>query len=464
MLLRLGAALAAASLCWAQAAPPDVQRALESVTANSLRAHVAFLASDLLEGRDSPSRGLDIAAEYIASRFRASGIEPLGDEGYFQTMRWRSYAASPRLHINADGKPVPPGAVRTNFLEAHAEGAPVDEHAGTVEGRIVRMEFTSGAAFRERIEAWQKSPPAAVVVLDENDRLAQLFKPTLLVDPEKGRAANVPVFAVHDPEAVRDLRAAASIRIDAGPAEVRESAIRNVVGVLRGSHPELSKQAVVVSAHYDHEGMRETGEDRVLNGANDNASGTAVVLETARAFAQLPVRPARSAIFIAFAAEEKGLLGSSYYVRHPLWPLKDTAANINFEMFGRTAPGEYSKAGQMTLTGAGYSSVTAAVRAASEALGLRFFIYPDGNDEFFARSDNFPFAQAGIPAHTMAPGFVFDDYHQPGDEWAKLDYENFERAARAAALAVYMVANEDAAPKWDLTNVKGARYANGGGR
>jgi len=450
----------ATCVCWGQAVAPDVHRALESVQANTLKGHVSFLASDLLEGRDSPSRGLDVAAEYIAAEFRKAGLEPLGDDGYFQTMRWQMVSHGAAMHLHADSTPISSDAIRTNFLPVKAEGELIGSDAPDVAGKIVRFELNSLTAFSNTLAAWQQTPPLAVIVLDEKDVFARFYKTELLVDPERNRESKVPVIVVHGAEAIKTLRQAKTARVEIAVLAESKALVRNVAGVVRGSHPELSQTAIVVSAHYDHIGLtaQETG-DRVFNGANDNASGTAVLLDLARAFASMSVKPTRSIVFLAVAAEEKGVWGSEYYVRHPLWPLKDTVANINFEMFGRTADSEFSRANQTTMTGAGYSSVTDAVRTAAEASGSRFFIHPQGNDEFFERSDNLPFAKAGIPAHTVTPGFVFDDYHQPGDEWQKLDYSNMERAARTAGLSVYFIANDPVAPVWNSENEKARKFA-----
>src|SRR5580765_1091852 len=172
---------------------PEMRIVVGHITANSLRGSVSFLASDLLEGRNTPSRGLDIAGEYIASQFRRLGLEPAGDDGYFQTV-------------------------------------------------VVRPE-----------------------------------------DPDSPKS-------------------------------------RNVAAILRGSDPQLKDTYVMLSAHYDHRGLAESGDDKIFNGANDDASGTASVLEVANALAALHPRPKRSVLFILFCGEEKGRRGSRYYVDHPLVP------------------------------------------------------------------------------------------------------------------------------------------------
>jgi hypothetical protein len=293
---------------------PDVRAALELISADSLRGHVSFLASDVLEGRDTPSRGLDVAAEYIAAQFRRAGLEPAGDDGYFQT------------------------------------------------------------ASREPVK------------------------------------------------------------------------LHNVAGVLRGSDPALRDTCVIVSAHYDHLGARG---DRIYNGANDDASGTAAVIEMAAAFAKLRERPKRSILFVTFFGEEKGLLGSRYYAAHPLFPVEKTVAGINLEQLGRTDDVTGPLLLSAYVAGFDYSDVGAILQQAGALTGVTMAKHGKDSDKYFFSSDNRPLAQAGIPAHTVSVGYVFPDYHRPGDHWEKLDYPNMEKIVRAVAAGVFMIAASDEAPRWN---------------
>ena len=436
---------------------------IDTITAAKLRGHVSFLASDLLEGRDSPSRGLDVAAEYIASQFRALKLEPLGDNGYFQTMNWTLLeAASSGITLEIDGTVVDPKNYRTTAGgNIDAEGEVVALKSGDIAGKIVRLESAERSVIVEAIPFVRNQQPKIVLVPDEKDSLSAsgVFQSRMIITPDTPRRGNY-VYVILTGPAAALVGTARMVKFHMPPAHESPARVWNVAGLLRGSDAELAKTAVVASAHYDHEGLRPENEgDKIMNGANDDASGTAVLLETARALASMASRPKRSVVFLAAAAEEKGMLGSIYYAKHPLWPLENTVANLNFEMFGRTEDGEYTKPGQMTMTGAGFSTVTDVVRQACVDEGVKFFVFPQGNEEFFGRSDNFSFAKEGIPAHTLTPAFSFQQYHQVGDEWQTLDYDNMQRAARVAALATFRLADAVEAPKWDESNAAIKKYA-----
>jgi Peptidase family M28 len=320
-------ALALALCGWAFAAEPvrvtpEMRIVTSHISAGSLRGHVSFLASDLLEGRDTPSRGLDIAAEYIAAQFRRIGLEPAGDDGYFQT-------------------------------------AP-------------------------------SSPD----------------------DPDSPK-------------------------------------VRNVAGILRGSDPSLKDTYVMLTSHYDHIGVAPSGDDRIFNGANDDASGASSVLEVANALAALHPRPKRSVIFVLFFGEEKGLRGSRYYTRHPLVPLENTVADLNLEQLGRTDALDGPQIGTASLTGFDMSDVTKFLVDAGQRVGVKVYKNDQTSDPYFTRSDNASLARAGIPAHTLCVAYEFPDYHAVGDEWQKLDYDNMAKVDQAVGVAVLRMASALAPPKWN---------------
>ena len=336
------------------AASPE---AIDSITASKLRGHVSFLASDLLEGRDSPSRGLDIAAEYIASQFRALDLEPLGDNGYFQTMNWTLVSAAPTgVTLEIDGAVIEKQNFRTTAGgNIDADGEVVELRSGDIAGKIVRLESANRATIADAIPFVRNAQPKIVLIPDEKDTLSAsgAFQSTAIIAPG-GPPRGAYVYVILTGPAASLVATARTVRFHMPPPVETPARVLNVAGLLRGSDAELSRTVVVASAHYDHVGLRpENAGDKVMNGANDDASGTAVLLETARALASLPLRPKRSIVFLAVAAEEKGLLGSRYYVQHPLWPLENTTAHLNFEMFGRTEDSEYARPGQMTMTGAG---------------------------------------------------------------------------------------------------------------
>jgi Zn-dependent M28 family amino/carboxypeptidase len=326
------------------AAPIDraVAPLLERISANSMRGNLSFLASDLLEGRGTPSRGLDISAEYIAAQFRRAGLEPLGDDGYFQTADWSQI----------------------------------------------------------------------------------------------------------DPKRVKDPAAA-----PAAPVTVR-----NVAGILRGSDPILKDSYILVTAHYDHLGVKEGAGDQIYNGANDDGSGTVSVIELANAFAANRVRPKRSIVFMTVFGEEHGLVGSRYYGAHPLVPIEKTVAGINLEQVGRTDDSEGPQKMAFAVTGFDFSDIGTTLQQAGAATGIRVTKHPVNSDKYFAHSDNQALADQGIPAHTVSVAYAFPDYHKAGDHWDKIDYENMAAVDRTVALAIWQIANNPQTPKWNAANPKAAAY------
>jgi Zn-dependent M28 family amino/carboxypeptidase len=190
----------------------------------------------------------------------------------------------------------------------------------------------------------------------------------------------------------------------------------------------------------------------VFNGANDDASGLAVLAGIADGFATQGVRPRRSIVFAAFFGEELGQLGSQFYTRHPLVPLQDTIADINLEQLGRPDSSDGLNIGQFNATGFGYTTLTAVFQRAAEAVGITLKNDELRGDAYYLRSDNRAFAEVGIPSHTFSVAYEFPDYHKPSDKWQKLDYENMAKVGRAIASGVWNAANSVASPEWLSTS------------
>jgi hypothetical protein len=303
---------------------------LDAISENSLKGNLSFIASDALEGRATPSRGLDIAAEFIAAAFRRAGLEPAGDDGYFQTTTYTPRTGEP-------GK------------------------------------------------------------------------------------------------------------------------VRNVIGVLRGSDPKLKDTYILVTAHYDHLGVKKSGEgDLIYNGANDDGSGTVSVLELAGALSKY--RPKRSIVFMTFYGEERGLVGSTFYGKNPRIPIEKTIADVNLEQVGRTDDTEGPRVNAVAMTGEDYSDVGKVFEEAGKILGMQVQKHPRFSDAYFFASDNAALALQGVPAHTICTAFEYPDYHGVGDHWDKIDYANMAKVNRLTALGIMMIADSSTEPKWNESNPKTARY------
>jgi Zn-dependent M28 family amino/carboxypeptidase len=227
--------------------------------------------------------------------------------------------------------------------------------------------------------------------------------------------------------------------------------LRNVIGVVRGRHRTLRDTYVLVTAHYDHIGMKGehyaqmpatgTGDDSIYNGANDNASGVSALIEIARSVASSPVKPLRSIVFMAYFGEEAGLVGSRYYGSHPVFPLNKTYAQVNFEQLGRTDDTEGPRVKAATVTGWDRSEVGSILAAAGKIRGVRVYKHEKFSELLFERSDNEALAKLGIPAHTVTVAYEFPDYHQLSDSAEKLDYVNFSAVARALRAGIGSLAN-----------------------
>ena len=186
----------------------------------------------------------------------------------------------------------------------------------------------------------------------------------------------------------------ATLTLDAAAPVEQKVRLRNVAGLLPGSDPQLKETYVLVTAHYDHVGVRGGGGDTIYNGANDNGSGTAAVIELAAALSTLRPRPRRSILFMTFFGEEKGLLGSRHYGRHPPVPIERTGAHVNLEQVGRTDDSEGPMISAASLTGYDYTDVGATLSAAGAGVGVAVTKHPRNSDAYFGRSDNQALARA----------------------------------------------------------------------
>jgi hypothetical protein len=287
---------------------------------------------------------------------------------------------------------------------------------------------------------------------------ARAVRNTMAFDPEGARRPSRNSFAA--PELLEFLKDAtnATATLHVLPPVEKSAKVRNVVGILRGSDPALKDTFVLLTAHYDHLGMRTTGDDKIYNGANDDGSGTVSVIEIANALASLPQHPKRSILFMTFFGEELGDLGSHFYGRHPVVPLVKTIADLNLEQVGRTDDTEGPQVEMATVTGFDFSNMSQTLVAGGKLAGIKIYKNEKNSDPYFNRSDNAALAEAGIPAHTLSVAYDFPGYHQPDDEWQRVDYANMAKIDRAVAVALMMLASDTAPPQWNASNPKVKRY------
>jgi hypothetical protein len=237
--------------------------------------------------------------------------------------------------------------------------------------------------------------------------------------------------------AMRPALAPSFAALDTLPAERRRTSA-NVVGMIRGSDPVLRDEVVIVGAHYDHIGVnsaRAVDGDSIFNGADDDASGVAAMLEAARQMKEGPA-PKRTVLFVAFVGEENGMTGTRWFIQNPVRPLAQVVADLQIEMIGRPdslagGPGK----GWLT----GYERSTMGERLA--AAGVPLIADPRPAQSFFTRSDNYPFALEGIPAHTISSFGGHTDYHGVNDEVEMMDLGHVAAVINATARAVRLLAD-----------------------
>lgn len=461
-----------------------INHAVRSITAEDVRHRIGVIADDSMLGRDTPSPGLDMTARYIGEEFRRIGLAPGGDDnGYIQhypvteiltslsvTSSAGGGLAAGESVVQLAGGPAPDG-ITGPVVIVNGSGKPAGSMS--LAGAIVVQGATFdpqrrglSEASQTLLDAVQQENPAAVVVFtDLPDRTWRFFTRQggrrvvtgQVVEPPSG----APLLMARQSSAQDLLGAGGYVSAEGAPAARRVSGLTvtitatrkvterlapNVVGILEGSDPELKNQYVLYSAHMDHVGVgRPVDGDSIYNGADDDASGTVAVIETAEAFAMLNPRPRRSMLFLLVSGEEKGLWGSEYFAENPPVPLSDVVADLNADMVGRNWPDtivvigkEHSDLGE-TLN---------RVNAEHRELGMTAIddIWP--NERFYFRSDHYNFARRGVPILFFFNG-THPDYHRPSDSVDKIDAD---KEARIVQLMFYLgldVANADQRPQWD---------------
>ncbi|HKJ01853.1 MAG TPA: M28 family peptidase [Longimicrobiales bacterium] len=441
-------------------------------------AHVRYLADDALEGREVGSPGARCAAAYIATQFESMGLRPAGSAGFFQTFPVRKGAAfGPGNELGISNKGyalgkdwVPLGfsasaSVNADLVYAgyglSRPAAPDDAMAhADVDGKIMVVEWgdpdtqhgrglRADPHFKATVAAG-RGAAGLLVLLPEGMELPS-------PDEEIRNALSIPVAAVTAAagQAVRAAaRAGAGARVRTDVTSTTAEA-RNVVALLPGADPALADEFIVVGAHFDHlgwggEGSLAPDAHEIHNGADDNASGTAGLLDIAQRLATGP-RPARSVVLIAFTGEEKGLWGSAHFVADPTVDLSRAVAMLNLDMVGRLTDNTVTVFG--TGTAQEWEQVANAANA-ELARPLKLAFSPDG----YGPSDHASFTAAGIPVLHFFTN-THADYHRPSDDWQKIDGAGIDRIAELAADITRELAGTDRTVAMALTKVRQERPA-----
>ncbi|WP_290612480.1 M28 family metallopeptidase [Arsukibacterium sp. UBA3155] len=506
MLYKLSSSVALTLLLCACSAPNESSEQQLSARPAAIEAHLQFLASDELEGRDTGSRGHEIAANYIASQFQALGLAPAGDNNsYFQRVAFRSARVQQEsvklgfrrndnewqlsypqqffsgasvnqtdVAVTAPLVFVGYGLVSEEFglndyasldvsgkivvqLAGLPASLPSEERAylGSIKAKLAAERGAIGVITIHTPQQEKTRPYANSLLYLNTPRLAWLN-----AAGEPGAVdGRLQAGAYLHPEAAASLfeqeqHSLADIfsMLDAGqhPAGFALSSVAslssssahqqisspNVIGVLEGSDPLLRDEYVVITAHSDHIGFSNDlrNEDKINNGAMDNAAGMAILLETARMFSELTLKPKRSILFVVVTAEEKGLLGADYFANNPTRPIASLVANVNLDM-----PVLLYPFADLIAFGANHSTLGQVVGEAAAKEGITLSEDPMPEQAIFTRSDHFTLVKQGVPAVFLMTGFTSKDpeqdggkiwgsffakhYHKPSDDIASLSKE-----------------------------------------
>ncbi|MDQ3393566.1 MAG: M20/M25/M40 family metallo-hydrolase [Bacteroidota bacterium] len=507
------------------------EQALEKIDLQNIRAYIKFLSDDLFEGRGTGTRGHELAAQYVANQFDLMGLKPGGENGtFFQDVALKKgnkdFAGSeislfrnkekisfsymddyvfidgPSENITGkseilfagfgiyapdknhndyknlnikdkfvvlfSGAPAgfssdfPASTRSAKFAEAKKRGAKGiiymirPEEMKTVTWEVLQNYFADpnghGMSLREETSANKTieiilSPSGMSKLLGEQ-------KPDDLINKKKNSA-------------VKNIEYSLNLKTD----HIENLTSPNVIGILEGTDPALKSEYIVYTAHLDHEGIgKPVDGDSIYNGAYDNASGTAIILEIAEAFASLSQKPKRSIMFIALTAEEKGLLGSRYFAANPTVPISSIAANINTDMFLME-----EALNEIVVLGAPFSDLGQYAEEAARYLELEIVPDPVPEENLFVRSDHYSFVEKGVPALFVVNNYrkassdsdttavntrwLKTIYHSPKDEfYEEMNFEAGVKYGRFNFMVGYKAAQQAEKIRWKKDNVFGQRF------
>ncbi|MFT4568488.1 MAG: aminopeptidase YwaD [Saprospiraceae bacterium] len=455
----------------------SVQSIHDEVSQNQIKAHLTFLASDALQGRNTGSQGLEAAAAYIESIFIAAGIEEMnGLDGYSQNVPFRSFSPPDSAWISIDGRRLsfPEDFIALNGKKGILSGPMVHIGYGSEEDiakqdlRFKIVVAIAGDGENSDPRSWIKMSVKKRNLVKKAGGLAliEIYQSTSVPWRMLRSFGNRATTALHDGLEPNDLPniwvgtqdsisiqqltdATRTLKMYIGGVERESYNSANVVGLIPGTDPELKDEYIVYSAHYDHVGIgrADAQGDTIYNGARDNAVGVTAVVELAKFFAKNP--PKRSSIFALFTAEEKGLLGSKWFTNNLPVPANKIKYNFNIDNGG------YNDTTIVSVVGLTRTEAEDVIQAACNAIGVTAIEDAAGEQGLFDRSDNVNFAVLGIPAPTFSLGFrefdeeIFKYYHQPGDEVNSLNMNYIEKYVKAYILSSDKISNGDNTPFWN---------------
>jgi hypothetical protein len=454
------------------------------IDTNDLRKHLTVLASDEYEGRETGKKGQQMAADYIQQSFREDGCSYVPGMKEFQQY-FEVIETTPGGNLSFGTKQL---TFKTDYVYFGAKrqvvlaDLPVYTKAGLDKGiseNCVVIAPLKGMDVKAELAEIRKNLPksakAIVLVTTNYTDLYEYLEhyattksmrlknqevkeetPVIVIRSEAISGSIKKPFGylvgkgkqkkLRKPKTVSTL----SAQLNNEGATLRSS---NVLAFIPGSDPILSKEVVVITAHYDHIGI-ENGV--VYNGADDDGTGTVALLEIAEAFMAAKREgnaPRRSILIMTVSGEEKGLLGSSYYVNHPIIPLEKTIADLNIDMIGRNdiahENSDYVYIIGSDMLSKDLHNVNETANREYTHLQLDYkFNNADDPNQFYYRSDHYNFAKNGIPSIFYFSG-IHEDYHQPGDDIEKINFWKVETVARLVFTTAWALANGNERPRVD---------------
>jgi hypothetical protein len=444
----------------------------QHVCARCLRSTLEFLASDAMRGRGSATHDELVAATYIAAQLQQYGVPPAFDKGYLQTAELDTPTLAQPSTL------VFPSAGQT-ITWTHGKEFFLSRSSGkSVSGPLQKLPAQGGKPNAGAVVYWAVDPngdprawagqafrllqsgAAAVMIVASKQNLDQwdsIVKERPRFQREVVDAGTSAMrgierdFIALRPEAAKQIEAlpdGTPIQLNTRLGEPKREYTTNVVAVLHGTEADADKDVILLTAHLDHlgqgasaEGAPPTKDDDIYNGACDDASGTATVLEFARALATGP-KPKRTVLFALFGSEELGGLGSTYFLSHSPIPLADIAANLEFEMLAWPDP----KLGHDQLWITGWDRTNLEPELVKHGANLAADPYPAQN--FFERSDNYILAKKGVVAQTIGSFGLQPEYHSVKDDLDHVDWDHYTKAVDSLIVPVQWLVNSNFKPQW----------------
>ncbi len=425
-----------------------------------VRAEMGFLASDAMQGRGSGTIFERVAAEYIGSQFMQFGLEPAGEMDaagkptYVQSVdiSRRTFAESPWIKYGTaslvHGGEMIVWRTNTDAASAALQKIALDGRPNAGSAVLIRSDGTDLPRLAMQSLMSMTAVGASIIMLEESPQWranwATMGGRMPSYTATNAKPAAIVIISKASANMLAALADGEKIEFGGKLAPSKAQQTWNAMGKITGTDKNLSSEVILLTSHLDHLGVRENapGDDKIFNGADDDASGSVAVLELARVLGS-GAKPKRTVYFVCFGSEEAGGFGATYFVNNMPFPKDKLVANLEFEMIGR--PDAKVKPEELWLTG--YERSNLGPELAKRGAKLVQDPHPEQN--FFQRSDNIQLARAGIIAHTVSSFGLHTDYHKASDEVKTIDFVHMTRSINSMVGPVMWLVNSDFRPSWN---------------